>query len=288
MDVEALSNLQHLERKKRKRDGFDGTAGRSCRKKPAKSVSLSKGVRTAESSSTVRHLLDLPTELLIEIFVLSTNAAFPATCKHMYNVCFADPKINCTIGGPPLWLQHRFIENFNPFMPFAIQKCLRRRFFGPDTLKAYLPDLFRSGAIESISVPLRCITNSSKSTRELLLYTELFLNGVTLSSKSRNKALVYLATNDSHVDPEALFWKSTKADMFDRSSILRAFKGCAHKQFFDHSDGTFDFLVQRFGIDEDTGYQLYDMAARRRDKNLIDALQYHHVRPGMDALKLLI
>lgn len=253
-----------------------------CLGRAAKYRKLSHG-----GNLPVTTLLDLPQELLIEIFVLSANAYLPTTCKYLYEALCANPRSDGSADGPPLWMQHKFIRNSNPTLAFAIQKCLRRRFFSAETFKAYLPELNSLSAVASISIPLRCILRASESTRELLLYTELFLHGITLSDKSRNKALIYLAGNQSKVDPESLFWRSTKHDEFEKSAVLQAFKIAAKKRFFDRNQGMFDFLVRRFGIDENVGHELYDTAARKRDQELIATLRHYRVSPGMDALKLM-
>lgn len=273
---------------KRKRDGFDGLSTpikrrRGRRLKPGKKL---LNINAAETPSESISLLNLPVELLTEIFLLSANSELPTCCWYLYNVLHANPRLNPS-DGPPLWLQHKFIANTNPSLSFAIQKCLRRRFFSSETLKAYLPVLAQGDTLENISIPMRCVLREAGATRELLLHSELFLNGVQLSKSSRNKALVYLSATRSHVDPDELFWSTTRHDEFEKAAILAAFKVACRKRFFDPRSGTFDYLVHRFGIDEDIGYQLYETAARKKDQQLIRALQRHGVRPGMDALKLI-
>lgn len=234
-------------------------------------------------------LLDLPQELLTEIFVLSGNASLPAACRYLYEALYANPRAGRSIDGPPLWLQRQFVRHMNPSLTFAIQKCLRRRFFGPETFKMFLPELVQNGCLTALSVPLRCVLHPSEATttRELLLYTELFLNGIQLSENSRNKALVYLAAHCPIVESDSLFWKSTRHDEFTLQAISNAFLLAARRRFLEPHRGMFDHLVSRFGVSDDDAYQLYELAARKKDQALVGTLQRHGIRPGMAALKLL-
>ena len=237
-------------------------------------------MRHGKKRKREQSLLDLPIELLVEIFALSASSDLPQTCKYLYQVCHAQPRDD----GPPLWLQHKFIRNTNPTLVYAVNKCLRRRFFGPETLKAYLPELSRTGELVNLSVPLRLI-KPTISTRELLLCTELFLNGIHISRVSCNKGLIFLAAQ-STVDAQSLFWKYTRNSDFDPSAVAQAFRVSAKKRSFK-AHGSFPFLHGKFGINEAIGAEMYEMAARRKDQEFIALLQRLKVRPNMAALRLM-
>lgn len=232
-------------------------------------------------------LLDLPAELLVEIFVYSSSDAFPATCKYLYEIFHANPQTAKSLDGPPLWLQHRFIRHTNPTLAFAVQTCLRRRFFGATTFKAYVPELIASASLSQLTVPLRCLLkNDERRFRSSKLFTELIQMGICLPPQSWNKGLHHLAGTQSSMSDNSFFWDHSTGITFERSAILQAFKSAGKKQFFGPGK-MFDQLVKRFGIDEEMGYQLYDVAAKIKDQAFLNALQSHNIKPGMNALKLM-
>lgn len=288
MDVVPVITTASSSKRKRQREG---DSARRKKKKRLNNVGIVvKGSHHVASHDSVSSLtlLDLPGELLTEIFLLSANAALPETCWALYTILCANPRTNMRNDGPPMWLQLAFVQNTNPTISFAVEKCLRRRFFGAETFKACLPELLATKSLDRLTVPLRCLTRSSGRTREFLLYTELFLNGIRLTRSSRDKALVYICNHYPHAEPSSHFWKATSDLDFSTSTILQAFTCAANKRFFEPTIGTFDFLVQRFGIDEDIGESLFDLAASHHDQQLISILQRHGVRPSMAALQKLM
>lgn len=268
---------------KRKRHGFvveARTTSKRSKRSPAQQVTITC---PQQSEPQPLCLLDLPLELLTEIFVYSSNSALPETCKYLYGGLCADPRSSPSTDGPPLWLQDCFVRCSNPTISYAVEKCLRRRFFGPETFKLYLPELLASRTLSTISVPLRCVKGETRL-RELLLYIELTVHDITLSQKSIERAILWLAANRRCMDPTSNFWKTSRGTSVDPQVILKAFKIAAHRQLLARGE-MFDQLVQRFGIDEENGISLYDHAAKHKDQMLLSALQSHNVRPGLSMLK---
>lgn len=229
-------------------------------------------------------LLDLPAELLLQIFVVSASSNFPESCKYLYELCCANPAALNSINGPPMWMQREFVNHTNPTRVFAINKCLRRRFFGPEIFKLYLPELIASNDLSKLSVPLR-LAKPVITVRELMLFTELFLAGVQISKDSKNKALLLLASHPT-VDRDALFWKCSNNNDFWSSTIARALHIAAQNRSYGPGC-TFRFLVQKFGIDEGIGRELYEVAIRHRDEKLLGILRSHSVAPDMTALRMI-
>ncbi|ORY87824.1 hypothetical protein BCR37DRAFT_375730 [Protomyces lactucae-debilis] len=246
-------------------------------------VALKKIRRCSSSRQSRLSLLDLPAEILLDIFCYSTNPALAETCTLLSSLLCALPIPNARQEMPPLWLQKRFIAHLNPYFPFALEKALRRRFCTSITIVA-CHDLMTDGQWQELTIPLRlCVPPFDL--RKRLLYTELFIQGVRIRSSSLNKALVIWAGHDGSTT-EGPFWAQFQITAFDHDVLLAACKASARKRLFAR-ERSFDFLVRHASFSSSLGQELMSWAVKHRDMATVAALQQHGVIPDVKTLNRL-
>lgn len=276
--------------------------------------------RRIETRSQVRpptSLLDLPDELLIEIFVLSSNAALAEVCRRFAAVFGLDLQAGGVIA--PTWMQRRFVTGLHAHLPYAIDIGLRRPFFSDILLATFEPEMTARGWWKELHIPLRLVveppgfdpslsgktvvSSSStcdfggpdeayvrtleRTTRRMLLYSALFLHGVALPAKTRNIALTRYA-EQTHARPALLFWQASRNFTFDPAYLSKAVRTAARIRAYGSGGTTLPFLLGRFGCPADAGEPLLALAIKRKDRALLDLLQQHGVRPSMDALSAVL
>ncbi|BFZ53018.1 hypothetical protein PYCC9005_000041 [Savitreella phatthalungensis] len=251
-----------------------------------------------QSYSSRRGFLRLPNEVLTEIFVLAGSSALAEVNRRFAWLAYADH----SAGPPPLWLQKRFTASLHPDLPFAVDMALRRRFFSSSLLLHFAKAFDESQSWHLLTIPLCLLVqpaNDCDSTsggqpshyveqaavRRVMLLTELFLRGVTLTETSANIALIRYA-EQRRARPALIFWRMTRSFAFDTAYITKALRIAAKAGAYREGE-MLQFLLRRFGCSDDDGRALVRIAVKRKDFGLLDTLRRHGVQPHMDALMAL-